>query len=417
MKKKVSIEEKYKLICLCLSGKKNDNEKYIKFKEHTINRLFKFMNEEKSLKNEAEVVIQLQKIFYKLEMGVNFHFLYKKNMISVGGAFSSGKTSFINSFIKDKNLKLPEGLRPTTAIPTYIINNQSVKVTGSSKKGSVIDIPNEIFSNIDHEYINELEYNIRDLVNILVISIPMVSGFSNICLIDTPGYNSYLEGDNLHTKNLDNKLAIEELEKSNSIIWIIDITVGVITSNDISIINKIKDRKLYIVLNKSELVPETSHDEIINQIKSNLENDNIVYEGISVYSSRQKKEFRFVKKSLNQFLSEENIDFNLCDEIKKEFKFITKLYYDAIQEDKAEQRERLLKIGATVDEVFDKILELERPIDKIKANKYLEILNYSSNKIKKQFSVIEYNNQLDELKKIEEEILSSLDEIFLEIEK
>ena len=148
-----------------------------------------------------------------------------------------------------------------------------------------------------------------------------------------------------------------------------------------------------------------------------LENDNIVYEGISVYSSRQKKEFRFVKKSLNQFLSEENIDFNLCDEIKKEFKFITKLYYDAIQEDKAEQRERLLKIGATVDEVFDKILELERPIDKIKANKYLEILNYSSNKIKKQFSVIEYNNQLDELKKIEEEILSSLDEIFLEIEK
>ena len=245
----------------------------------------------------------------------------------------------------------------------------------------------------------------------------MVSGFSNICLIDTPGYNSYLEGDNLHTNNLDNKLAIEELEKSNSIIWIIDITVGVITSNDISIINKIKDRKLYIVLNKSELVPETSHDEIINEIKSNLENDNIVYEGISVYSSRQKKEFRFVKKSLNQFLSEENIDFNLCDEIKKEFKFITKLYYDAIQEDKAEQRERLLKIGATVDEVFDKILELERPIDKIKANKYLEILNYSSNKIKKQFSVIEYNNQLDELKKIEEEILSSLDEIFLEIEK
>ena len=120
---------------------------------------------------------------------------------------------------------------------------------------------------------------------------------------------------------------------------------------------------------------------------------------------------------MNQFLSEENIDFNLCDEIKKEFKFITKLYYDAIQEDKAEQRERLLKIGATVNEVFDKILELERPIDKIKVNKYLEILNYSSNKIKKQFSVIEYNNQLDELKKIEEEILSSLDEIFLEIEK
>ena len=416
MKRTVSVDEKYKLVCLCLSGRKNDNEKYRNFKEHTINRLFQFMNEEKSLKNEAEVVIQLQKIFFKLEMGVNFHFLYKKNMISVGGAFSSGKTSFINSFINDKNLKLPEGLRPTTAIPTYIINDTSVKITGSSKNGSIIDIPNEIFSNIDHEYISDLEYNIRDLINILVISIPMVSGFSNICLVDTPGYNSYLEGDNLYTSNLDNKLAIEELEKSNSIIWIIDITVGVITSNDISIINQIKDKKLYILLNKSELVPETSRDEIINQIKDNLENEGIIYEGISAYSSRQKREFKFVKKSLNQFLSEENVDFNLYDEIKSEFESIIKLYYNAIKADKIEQRERLLNVGAAIDEIFDKILELERPINAIKAKRCSEILDESSHKIKKQFSVIEYNNQLDELRNIEEEILNSLDEIFLEIE-
>ena len=252
------------------------------------------------------------------------------------------------------------------------------------------------------------------LINILVISIPMVSGFSNICLVDTPGYNSYFEGDNLYTNNLDNKLAIEELEKSNSIIWIIDITVGVITSNDISIINKIKDRKLYIVLNKSELVPETSHDEIINQIKSNLENDNIVYEGISVYSSRQKKEFRFVKKSLNQFLSEENIDFNLCDEIKSEFKSIINLYYNAIKADKIGQEKLLSNVGKDIEEMYYKILKLEQPINAKKAERCLEIFKESSSKIIKQFSaiVIEYKNQLDELKNIEEEILNSLDEIF-----
>ena len=414
MKKKVSIEEKYKLICLCLSGKKNDNEKYIKFKEHTINRLFKFMNEEKSLKNEAEVVIQLQKIFYKLEMGVNFHFLYKKNMISVGGAFSSGKTSFINSFINDKNLKLPEGLRPTTAIPTYIINDTSVKITGSSKNGGIIGIPNEIFSNIDHEYISDLEYNIRDLINILVISIPMVSGFSNICLVDTPGYNSYFEGDNLYTNNLDNKLAIEELEKSNSIVWIIDITVGVITRNDIDFINKIKDKKLYVLLNKSELVPETSRDEIINQIKNNLEDEGIIYEGINAYSSRQKKEFQFVKKSLNQFLSEENVEFNLCDEIKSEFKSIINLYYNAIKADKIGQEKLLSNVGKDIEEMYYKILKLEQPINAKKAERCLEIFKESSSKIIKQFSaiVIEYKNQLDELKNIEEEILNSLDEIF-----
>ena len=414
MKRTVSVDEKYKLVCLCLSGKKNDNEKYRNFKEHTINRLFQFMNEEKSLKNEAEVVIQLQKIFFKLEMGVNFHFLYKKNMISVGGAFSSGKTSFINSFINDKNLKLPEGLRPTTAIPTYIINDTSVKITGSSKNGGIIGIPNEIFSNIDHEYISDLEYNIRDLINILVISIPMVSGFSNICLVDTPGYNSYFEGDNLYTNNLDNKLAIEELEKSNSIVWIIDITVGVITRNDIDFINKIKDKKLYVLLNKSELVPETSRDEIINQIKNNLEVEGIIYEGISAYSSRQKKEFQFVKKSLNQFLSEENVEFNLCDEIKSEFKSIINLYYNAIKADKIGQEKLLSNVGKDIEEMYYKILKLEQPINAKKAERCLEIFKESSSKIIKQFSaiVIEYKNQLDELKNIEEEILNSLDEIF-----
>ena len=414
MKRTVSVDEKYKLVCLCLSGKKNDNEKYRNFKEHTINRLFQFMNEEKSLKNEAEVVIQLQKIFFKLEMGVNFHFLYKKNMISVGGAFSSGKTSFINSFINDKNLKLPEGLRPTTAIPTYIINDTSVKITGSSKNGGIIGIPNEIFSNIDHEYISDLEYNIRDLINILVISIPMVSGFSNICLVDTPGYNSYFEGDNLDTNNLDNKLAIEELEKSNSIVWIIDITVGVITRNDIDFINKIKDKKLYVLLNKSELVPETSRDEIINQIKNNLEDEGIIYEGISAYSSRQKKEFQFVKKSLNQFLSEENVEFNLCDEIKSEFKSIINLYYNAIKADKIGQEKLLSNVGKDIEEMYYKILKLEQPINAKKAERCLEIFKESSSKIIKQFSaiVIEYKNQLDELKNIEEEILNSLDEIF-----
>ena len=73
-------------------------------------------------------------------------------------------------------------------------------------------------------------------------------------------------------------------------------------------------------------------------------------------------------------------------------------------------------MGAAIDEIFDKILELERPINAIKAKRCSEILDESSHKIKKQFSVIEYNNQLDELRNIEEEILNSLDEIFLEIE-
>ena len=190
--------------------------------------------------------------------------------------------------------------------------------------------------------------------------------------------------------------------------------MGVITRNDIDFINKIKDKKLYVLLNKSELVPETSRDEIINQLKNNLEDEGIIYEGISAYSSRQKKEFQFVKKSLNQFLSEENVEFNLCDEIKSEFKSIINLYYNAIKADKIGQEKLLSNVGKDIEEMYYKILKLEQPINAKKAERCLEIFKESSSKIIKQFSaiVIEYKNQLDELKNIEEEILNSLDEIF-----
>ena len=53
--------------------------------------------------------------------------LYKKSSVAVGGGCSSGKSSFINSLINDKKVKLPEGINPTTAIPTYVMHKEKNK--------------------------------------------------------------------------------------------------------------------------------------------------------------------------------------------------------------------------------------------------------------------------------------------------
>jgi len=48
--------------------------------------------------------------------------LLKRQIISVAGGFSSGKSAFINSLLhQNVKIQLPEGVLPTTAIPMYIL--------------------------------------------------------------------------------------------------------------------------------------------------------------------------------------------------------------------------------------------------------------------------------------------------------
>ena len=66
--------------------------------------------------NEAEAILKLQSIEKELELITIYPNLYQKSVIAIGGGFSSGKSSFINSLIIDKKVKLPEGINPTTAL-------------------------------------------------------------------------------------------------------------------------------------------------------------------------------------------------------------------------------------------------------------------------------------------------------------
>lgn len=71
--------------------------------------------------NVSELMNNINEILYEIREIINFDFLNFKNIIAVGGGFSSGKSSFLNQLIKD--VKLPVDVNPSTAIPTYIFNS------------------------------------------------------------------------------------------------------------------------------------------------------------------------------------------------------------------------------------------------------------------------------------------------------
>ena len=95
------------------------SEELQEFKNILYKNFMKFSNSEKIVPNEAEMILNLQEIEKELELISSFPALHTKTTIAVGGGFSAGKSEFISSFIKT-DVKLPIGVVPTTAIPSYV---------------------------------------------------------------------------------------------------------------------------------------------------------------------------------------------------------------------------------------------------------------------------------------------------------
>lgn len=165
-KEKINIlNTKHKLVSSLLNAK-STNEGLSLYKETLYKEFLEFANSESSLANEAEAILQLQSIEKELELITAYPDLYKKNTIAVGGGFSAGKSEFISSFF-NSNIKLPVGIEPTTAIPTYVMNNKDTKLIGCSHKGGAIDlskIDSDFQSKLSHGFIKSFSFNLKEIM-------------------------------------------------------------------------------------------------------------------------------------------------------------------------------------------------------------------------------------------------------------
>ena len=319
-----TLENKQLLISSLLSSKSN-NEGLEEYKRILENDFMEFANYEESLANEAEAVLKLQAIEKELEVIIAYPELHKKNTIAVGGGFSAGKSEFISSFFKS-DIKLPIGIAPTTAIPTYVMNTQSNKVIACSHNGGIVDlqkIDDNFHSKISHEFIRSFDFNLKEIMPIMIVGTQ--TDHEHICFIDTPGYNPG-QTDNDYSEN-DINIAKEFLSNASTFIWLIGADAnGTIPSNDLSFLSELvlENKKLYVVYNKADVKSQIDIEDVLEEIESSLDDYDIEVSGISAFSSIQRKEYSYKKQSLFEFIQENNFMSEVHSDMVKYAKCINK---------------------------------------------------------------------------------------------
>lgn len=333
------LDQKYELVSNLLKAKRSENEDFEKFKAIFDDDFMAFANKESSLADEASAVQKLQRLEKKLEEIVTFPHMFTKKSIAIGGGFSSGKSEFINSFIKHSAIKLPVGIKPVTAIPSFVISNpnpEKVSIKGFSNKGTTVDIELEFYCQLSRDFIDSFPFNLKDIMPYMAVEVPLKKGlFENIYLIDSPGHNP-AGGNTIEDK----ETATAILKDRDALIWMIGLdATGTIPQDDIEFINdmKLNGSPFYVVLNKADQKSKSELEEIRDTVKEILENgdiEGIEYVGISAYSATLCKEYLYDRMSIDDFFASQNQSIrNQGVELKKEIEEVFERYEKAIKKD------------------------------------------------------------------------------------
>jgi hypothetical protein len=169
------LKTKHDLVSNILSADPELNVSLRRFRHILNNEFMEFANDESSLAEEAKAIMMLKAVEKELELIASFADIYNKNIIAIGGGFSSGKSAFVNSFFQESNIRLPIGIEPVTAIPTYIISGSSDVVKGYAKNGGVVDISVDLYGQLSHNFVKSFRFNLKDIMPFMAIETRIVT--------------------------------------------------------------------------------------------------------------------------------------------------------------------------------------------------------------------------------------------------
>ena len=112
-----------------------------------------------SLKEEVEAFVKLQALQKELARLILLKDIANKSTVAVGGGFSAGKSQFISSFFADDKIKLPIGVKPVTAIASYIINGE--KVSEENTEAKIVSMPIPVFDVVASAQTSYSVYNLQ----------------------------------------------------------------------------------------------------------------------------------------------------------------------------------------------------------------------------------------------------------------
>lgn len=294
--------------------KNNQKDKSNKFETIIFKEIFPILAE-LEWENELEIYRKLSKINDKLKEQNRINIIEGKKVLGVGGKFSAGKSSFINSIT---SVNLPEGQRPTTSIATYIVGTGHKQNIAVSANNNIIYIDDEAVEALTHKFYEKYKIGFSMLIKNLVICTDDFT-YPNIAILDTPGYSK--SDDNKKNAFSDASMAKEQLKAVDYLIWLVDSVQGVITEKDIEFISSLNiSTKILFVFTKADLELPGNLDKKLEKAKEILDNsfNDKVY-SIIAYDSFEGKTVKG-EGILERFLSEINRDKVHTNELSNEIK-------------------------------------------------------------------------------------------------
>ncbi|MFJ4444068.1 dynamin family protein [Pseudomonas sp. NPDC089422] len=344
----LSLTEKFSLVSRVLAQQPPVNEELDRFAELINNDYMAFAVRESSLAGEAQAVLDMQAILAELRMLNNFPSIAGKTILSIAGGFSSGKSAFINSFIKDSSVRLATGINPVTVVPSYVVCSEETRFNGYSYNGGAIDLEPSLYASMSHEYVKGFGFDLRRILPFISVKVPMDPQlFGNLCIIDTPGYNPGTSGG---ASAADRSTAASLVNQASALVWVIGLDpAGTIDQSDIEFIEStpFRGNSLYIVLNKADVKSDDDIDQIMEQVADDLAFAEIEYAGMCAYSSTaRKRTYPSTGLAFEQFLRSINCKVDVVGKISNKLDAVFDAYKCAIKADIAQLKGRKNEFNA-----------------------------------------------------------------------
>ncbi|EMG83740.1 hypothetical protein HMPREF1394_00403 [Helicobacter pylori GAM105Ai] len=322
------LKERYDLIARILNAK-TSNEGLEEYQSILDNEFLEFASGVDSLKEKEIALLMLQEIQKELQLVASYPSLFQKTIVAVGGGFSAGKSTFLNNLLGLK-LKLPEDMKPTTAIPTYCLKGKREVLMGFSQNGGMVELPNLAFN---HKFLESLGFNLKEIMPSMLLSAPSAP-FEFLCFIDTPGFNPANQG---YTGG-DKEASKESLKHAKHILWLVSCERGGIGSDDLESLKELYEeegKQVFIVLSRADRRTKSQLEEVAKQIRETLKDHGIEFLGICAYSATRYQEYKEFSEKSHVFDSLEKFLKKLNQRSEKQNEILSVLYGVCLAYEKA----------------------------------------------------------------------------------
>ena len=211
--------------------------------------------------------------------------LADKVIVGVGGAFSAGKSSFLNGILGRKVLSVE--IDPTTSIPTYLIHGEHLKIKAVLKNAQQQDLSLEQFKSLTHHAEQEL-YELTENIDLILLNQPE-QRWPHLAFLDTPGYSNH---EDIEQGMCDAHIAKVQLNDAQCLIWLISADQGGISQSDIEFLKTIRsDIPKLVVISRADKKSPDDLNEIKKLTQYTLAQHQIDVIDVLAFSARQPRNF------------------------------------------------------------------------------------------------------------------------------